>query len=125
MQAINRSLFYPLQIDTNMGRFAEEDDWTQRVEQWVHQVLMTSPGERINRPNFGCGVRRMVFAPNSEISVNLAQLTVYQALEESLGEYIDVEQVTVEPNNDRLNIGIRYLLKTHNTRKHLNIEVTP
>ena len=78
------AIHHPIGIDTGLGRLAAEDDYARHVEQLMMQVLLTNPGERINRPDFGCGLRRMVFAPNSDVSANLVQITVLQALEKWL-----------------------------------------
>jgi hypothetical protein len=59
------SIRYPFSIDKGFGVLAEESDYGLHVEQMIKQVLFTNPGERINRPDFGCGISRMVFAPNS------------------------------------------------------------
>lgn len=75
------SIRYPFSIDTGYGTLAEETDYSKHVEQMIRQVLFTNPGERINRPGFGCGIRRMVFAPNSEVSANLSQVMINQSLE--------------------------------------------
>ena len=60
------SLRHPFSIDASRGRLARENDFNQHIRQLVMQLLMTSPGERINRPDFGCGVRRLLFAPGGE-----------------------------------------------------------
>ncbi len=49
--------------------------------QLIRQVLLTAQGEGINRPEFGAGVRRLVFAPLSAATASLAQTTIYEALE--------------------------------------------
>ena len=72
---------YPFAIDAGLGRLEVETDYAEHVEQLILQVLFTNPGERVNRPDFGCGVRRMVFAPARDVSASLAQVSVYQALE--------------------------------------------
>ncbi len=66
MNKLIHSIRYPFAIDDGFGKLAEETDYYRHVEQMIKQVLFTNPGERINRPDFGCGIRRMVFAPNSE-----------------------------------------------------------
>jgi len=72
------SIHHPFVVDALKGNLAEETDYAAHVEQMMLQVLFTSPGERINRPDFGCGIRRLVFAPNSEVSAALAQVTIFQ-----------------------------------------------
>jgi phage baseplate assembly protein W len=115
---------YPFAIDAGLGRLAQEKDYPAHVEQLMRQVLFTNPGERINRPDFGCGIRRMVFAPNSESSASMAQVTVYQALEKWLGNLIKVDRVEVQAAEEVLEVKIAYLLKARQERRYLNLEVT-
>jgi len=86
---------------------------------------MTAPGERINRPEFGCGVRRMLFAPNSDVSASLAQVSVHQALDRWLGSTIRVDSVTVTAADATLTITVSYVLLARQQRRYLNLEVTP
>jgi phage baseplate assembly protein W len=118
------SIRYPLAIDEGLGRLAVEDDYAAHVEQMIKQVLFTNPGERINRPDFGCGLRRMVFAPNSDVSANLAQVSVFQALDKWLGTLIAVSQVEVQALEEVLEVKIAYVLKARQQQRHLNLEVT-
>ncbi len=118
-----KSIFHPVAIDSGLGAFAIEDEYGEHVAQMIRQVLFTNPGERINRPDFGCGIRRMVFAPNSDISANLAQVTVFQSLDKWLGTLIDVEKVEVGSSNETLKIAIVYVLKARQERRYLSFEV--
>ena len=118
------SIRYPLGIDEGLGRLSVEENYAEHVEQMIKQVLFTNPGERINRPDFGCGIRRMVFAPNSEVSASLTQVTVYQALDKWLGTLIDVSKVDVEAKDEVLEVKIAYVLKARQERRYLNLEVT-
>jgi hypothetical protein len=102
----------------------EEKVFSQHVRQMMLQVLFTSPGERIDRPDFGCGLRRMVFAPNSVATANLTQILIMQSLEKWLGDLITVNQVTVEAVGEKMVVGIVYLLKANQQKQYLNLEVT-
>lgn len=115
---------YPFALDTGLGCLALERDYARHVEQLIYQVLFTNPGERINRPDFGCGIRRMVFAPNNEASASLAQVTVYQALEKWLGNVIEVQKVETKAVEEVLEVHIAYVLKARQERRYLNLEVT-
>jgi len=119
-----QSIAYPFGIDAGLGRLAEEHDYATHVEQLIKQVLFTNPGERINRPDFGCGLRRMVFAPNSDVSANLTQVTVFQALDRWLGNLIAVNDVKVKTLDEVLEVRIVYVLKARRERRFLNLEVT-
>ncbi len=118
------SIHYPIGIDKGLGKLAVEDNYAEHVEQMIKQVLYTNPGERVNRPDFGCGIRRMVFAPNSEVSAGLTQITVYQALDKWLGSLINVSKVEVQARDEVLEVRIAYLLKARQERRYLNLEVT-
>lgn len=118
------SIRYPFAIDAGLGSLALEPRYEEHVRQLMLQVLLTNPGERVNRPDFGCGIRRMVFAPNAELSASLARVAVYQALERWLGDVIRVEQVAVEPEQEVLRISIAYVILARQARRYLNVEVT-
>jgi len=123
MQKTVYAIEYPFAIDRGLGRLAIQADYAEHVEQLMKQLLFTNPGERVNRPDFGCGIRRMVFAPNSQESASLAQVTIYQALEKYLGTVIRVDEVEVTAQEEKLSIQIKYLLKVRREQRYLNIEV--
>lgn len=118
------SIRHPFAVDIARGTIAEETDYAEHVEQMMFQVLFTAPGERINRPDFGCGVKRLVFAPNSEPAAALAQVSIYQALTRWLGTAIAVENVNVQSIDEKLEISIVYTLRARGERRYLNFEVT-
>lgn len=117
------SLQYPIAVDGGLGRLAIERDYEAHVEQMMRQVLLTSPGERVNRPDFGCGVRQLLFSPNSDVNATLAQVTIFQALERWLGSVLQVQEVRVTPQDERLDIEIVYVLKARQENRYLNVEV--
>ena len=118
------SILYPFAIDSGLGRLAEETVYDAHVEELIKQVLLTSPGERINRPDFGCGLKRMVFAPNSDVAASLVQVSVYEALTKWLSSVIDVSAVQAAASGETLTVAIAYVLKARRERKYLNLEVT-
>ena len=58
----------------------------------IEQVLFTAPGERVNRPDFGSGLLQLVFAPNSDELAAATQFLVQGALQQWLGDLIEVER---------------------------------
>src|SRR5712691_8105521 len=102
------SVRYPFAVDDAAGRLAQEPSYAEHVEHMIKQVLFTSPGERINRPDFGCGLRRMVFAPSSEATAQLLQVMVLQSLEKWLGTVITVDTVTVAAVDESLEVRLAY-----------------
>jgi hypothetical protein len=75
----------------------------------VMQVLLTSPGERVMLPEFGCGLRDLVFDPNNEILAATTEFTVAKALQQWLGDEILVQSVDVTNEEGELQIEIVYV----------------
>jgi uncharacterized protein len=102
------SLFldFPFHID-GRGRAAEtgEDD---HVRDMIWQVLFTDPGERVNRPDFGCGLKQLVFMPNSDALAAATQLLVQGSLQRWLDAVIQVESVEVEAVESELRVTVAY-----------------
>lgn len=118
------SIRFPFAINDRLGRLAQENDHEEYIKQLIRQVLFTSQGERINRPDFGAGVRRLVFVPNSPATASLAQTLIFQALTTWLGALIRTDDVQAEAAGERLNITIVYTILARQERRFLNVEVT-
>jgi len=117
------SIRYPFSIDAGLKRVAQENDYAEHVEQLIIQLLLTAPGERINLPEFGCGLRRMVFAPNNPASATLAQTAVHRALTRWLGSVIDVTGVVVNAVEETLEVRVNYVIRARGEKRYLNLEV--
>lgn len=91
------------------GRTAEAA-YEQHIRDLVEQVLFTSPGERVNRPTFGCGLMQLIFAPNSNDLGAATQLLIQGALQQWLGDLIVVETVEVETEDANLRVSVRYVV---------------
>ena len=124
MAATVTAVHFPFAIDDRLGRLAQENDYEQYIKQLIGQVLFTAQGERINRPDFGAGVKRLVFAPNSPATASLAQTLIFQALTTWLGALIRTDDVSAEADEERLNIAIAYTILAKQQRRFLNVEVT-
>ncbi len=102
-----------------------ERNYERYVRGLIYQVLLTRPGERINRPEFGAGIRALVFAPLSEATATLAQTSIYTALKEWLDAFIQVEDVRVQVTEEStLTVVVVFLIRATNERRFLNVEVT-
>lgn len=101
------SLGFPFTIDVR-GRIdtLTGDD---NIRAKIVQVLLTSPGERVNLPEFGCGLRDLVFDPNNEILAASTEFTVGIALQRWLGDEIVVESVDVTHEEGELQVEVVYL----------------
>jgi phage baseplate assembly protein W len=79
----------------------------------IEQVLFTSPGERVNRPDFGSGLLQLVFQPLSSELVTTNQYLVQGALNQWLGDLIEVSAVEVTREDAMLQVTVAYtVLKT-------------
>lgn len=106
---------YPLHFDSR-GRTAETGD-DDHIQDLIEQVLFTSPGERVNRPTFGCGLMQLVFAPNSLEIAATTQFLVQGALQQWLGELIAVEAVQVESADATLRVTVQYTVRRNQQRQ--------
>lgn len=100
---------YPFRIDSR-GRTASSDA-ERHVRDLIEQVLFTMPGERVNRPDFGCGIMQLVFAPNSGELASATSFLVQGQLQQWLGDLIQVEAVKVESVDSALNVTVQYVIR--------------
>jgi Bacteriophage baseplate protein W len=100
---------FPFRVDARGRTGASSEE--EHVRDLVEQVLFTAPGERVNRPTFGSGLLQLVFAPNSEALAAATQLTVQAALQEWLGDVIEVRDVTVEAVDLSLTTTVAYVIR--------------
>lgn len=101
---------YPFHFDSR-GRTASADD-SDHVRDMIEQLLFTSPGERVNRPDFGSGLMQMVFAPNSPELAAALQFTLQAALDRWLGDVVDVRALEVSSVDSRLKVDLTYAMRT-------------
>lgn len=85
---------FPFRIDPASQQTAQAS-YPAHVDQMVHQVLLTSPGERVDQPQFGCGLRALVFAPMTDALEPAVKLRVIQALSQWLSDSVNVVSVAV------------------------------
>ncbi len=100
---------YPYAIDKR-GRTAGRDE-DRHVRDLIEQVLFTSPGERVNRPNFGTPILQLVFEPNSDALATAVQATVQAALQNQLGNRIVLERLEVANEEATLRISVVYSVR--------------
>lgn len=113
---------FPFRLDVLAQQATQAGGYDKHVEDMIKQILFTAPGERADLPEFGCDVRRLLFAPNSDALAATAQLVIQQALVRWLGDQITVVSVTVTrpedtPDQSELLILIQYvLIETQSTQ---------
>jgi uncharacterized protein len=109
------TLDYPFEFDTR-GRSAVASA-TDHIRDLIEQVLFTAPGERVNRPTFGSGLLGLVFEPAGEALAAATQLGVQAALQQTLGELIQVDDVAVAAREGTLSIEVRYTVRRTQERR--------
>lgn len=109
------SLDYPYRFDT-LGRTAKTD-YNKHIRDLIEQVLFTSPGERVNRPDFGSGLKQLIFEGNSPELAATVQFLVAGALQQWLGNLIKVDEINVTSMDSTLTVIVNYVVLKTNERK--------
>jgi phage baseplate assembly protein W len=109
MSTARIDIAYPFGFDTR-GRTATAD-YPSHVRQMIEQLLLTNPGERVNRPDFGAGLRQHVFGPNSPEVAAAVELTLQSALARWLGDVVEVRALEVTSEESQLSVRLEYLLR--------------
>ena len=107
-------------VATDRGRFGVAE-YEESIEQGIRIVLSTPLGERVMRPNFGCAIHELTFAPNSATTRGTAEAHVREALErwEPRIELLDVRAVASDERDELLLISVRY--RVHLTDSRFNL----
>ena len=100
---------FPYRFDSR-GRTADPgtDD---HVRDMIELLIFTSPGERVNRPDFGSGLLQLVFAPNSPELAATVQFTLQAALQRWLGDVIEVRELDARSEDSTVTVEITYLVR--------------
>ena len=89
-----RHLAFPFRIGSD-GRTAAPASDAEHVRDELLQLLLTNPGERLFLPEFGGGVRKLVFEPASDVLRGVVKARITQALSRWLGQRLTVELIDV------------------------------
>lgn len=103
---------FPFHFDER-GRSATTAD-QEHIRDLIEQLLFTNPGERVNRPDFGSGLMQLVFAPNSPELAAALQYTLQAALQQWLGDLIELQSLEVESSDSTLAVTVQYLVRRTN-----------
>ena len=127
---IRHDYAHPLRIDAG-ARQVGRANYPAHVDQMIRQLLLTSPGERVCLPEFGCGLRRLVFAPQTDALTATVRIQVEQAITKWLVGQVHLTDVTVlagaDPSNGldegSLLITISYTLVDTQTPSTVSVQV--
>jgi len=104
----NMNKSFPFRFD-KYGHIQNADN-NEHVREMMELILFTMPGERVNRPDFGCGVQLMVFGSTVGEVMSVKQANIQSELQRHLGHLINIQEVVISTEESRVNILIRYVL---------------
>jgi phage baseplate assembly protein W len=112
---------FPFRIDSASLQGAQSA-YDAHVEQMLRELLLTGPGERVCLPEFGCGLRQLLFAPISSALTATTKLLVQDSINRWLNGIVSLKKVSVESDGPegQLVVNIDYVvvetLTGHQTR---------
>jgi phage baseplate assembly protein W len=110
---------FPFQID-DRGQVATQTG-DENIRARIVQVLLTSPGERVHAPEFGCGLRNLVFDPNNDILAATTEFTVQASLQSALGAEVLIEAVNVDSDEATLSVEVVYVRRDQLQRGRVKV----
>ena len=118
---------FPFLIDPLSGQ-ARQTTYATHVDQMIRQILLTTPGERADLPEFGCGLRQLLFAPDSDALQATTQLLIQRSLSLWLSDQIKVQTITVGPGPDgdysQIVVQIAYTLLETQSMQQTSVQVS-
>ena len=117
---LGRGWKYPVGIDPTSGRIAMSE-FEQDIRESIRIILATAPGERVMRPDFGCGIHDLVFSTISRATVGLFESRVREAIItwEPRVEIIQLDISTRDAANGKLEIHLK--CKVRDTNNEFNM----
>ena len=104
------NISFPFHIDGH-GRTAASATMDDHIHDMIELLLFTNPGERVNRPDFGSGLMQTVFQPNSTALAAALQFTLQGALQQALGDLIQLQSVQVDNVDSTLTVTVQYVVR--------------
>jgi phage baseplate assembly protein W len=114
-------LAFPYQIDgSGRTRQAARDEGNDDyIRGLIEQLLFTAPGERVMRPDFGSGLRQLLFEGNSPELAATTQMLAQSSLQQWLGNLIVVESVEIEAVESALHVEVIYIVRRSQERQQV------
>jgi uncharacterized protein len=113
---------FPYAID-GRGRTATTSG-DAHIRDLIEQLLFTTPGERVNRPDFGSGLLQLVFAPATPEMAATTQFLVQAGLQQWLGDRIQVEDVEVSVDDSTVRVVVVYRVRGEEATRTATFERT-
>lgn len=117
---LGRGWKFPVQIDPMTGRVALSE-FEQDVKESIYIILATAPGERVMRPEFGCGIHDLVFSPMSSVTLGLFESRVREAITrwEARVDILKLEIGIKDASRGKLEINLWCQVRDTNTEFNL------
>jgi len=100
---------FPFHFD-GRGRTASTTE-ADHARDMIEQLVFTTPGERVNRPEFGSGILQMIFAPNSPELAATVQFALQAAVQRWLGDVVELRALDVRADDSTLTIDMKYAIR--------------
>jgi phage baseplate assembly protein W len=116
---LGRGLRFPVSVNLNGG--VSTSALEENVRQSIFIILGTAPGERINRPHFGCQIHDLMFAPNNDLTAARAEVYCEEAIYkfEPRVEKVACRAAANADEPNRLDIRIEYTIAGKNDKRNL------
>ena len=116
---LGKGLRFPVSINLNGG--VSSSALEENVRQSIFVILGTAPGERINRPEFGCRIHDLMFAPNTDITAARAEVYCEEAIYkfEPRIEHVVCRAGANPDYPNRLDVRIEYVIAGKNDKRNL------
>jgi phage baseplate assembly protein W len=116
-------LAFPFRLASDGSVARADRDQTIRAR--IEQVLFTASRERVMLPDFGCGVRGLVFQANGEALAAATEFTVARALQTYLGNEVMINAVDVRNDGEKLVIEVAYTKSRDLQRESVMFQMLP
>src|SRR5947208_2379940 len=113
------SMAFPFRIN-EVGQVARMSG-SENIRAKILELVLTSPGERVSLPEFGCGLRDLVFDPNNDVLAATAEFAITKALQQWMGDDIVVERVDIKNEEAELQIVVVYVRRDQLERGRIKI----
>ena len=111
-----RHLSFPFRVGAS-GRAAQISTLEEHVCDELIQLLLTNPAERLFLPDFGGGVRRLVFESADDATAGMAKAVITQSVTRYLGHRVTLEELTVTAHDETIEVDLKYRIAgTEDTR---------
>jgi phage baseplate assembly protein W len=112
---LGRGWKFPVQIDPATGRI-RLSEYEEDIAEAIRIILGTSQGERVMRPDFGCGLRDFVFGTTDDTTLRMLESSIVEAIRvwEPRVEEVEVNATPDRTDPGKVQIRIQYLVRTTN-----------